>query len=119
MNTPSTRDATWRLIRDDLFDRVRTESDLTALVDRISSRSATPYSEVVRSILGMERIGEEEARELFGRLVEHWRTLSRSLGRVVNVRVAALDLVTMGPARVGAKSEARPIVVTPSLLEKA
>jgi diguanylate cyclase (GGDEF)-like protein len=108
------REATWRLIRDDLFDRIRTESDLDALVARIATRSSAPYSEVVRGILGLNEIAEAEARELYKHLVEHWRRLSRSLGRVVHVRVAALDLVTMRPG-----SQARPIVVTPSLLDKA
>ncbi len=127
MHTPSPtsephardRDATWRLIRDDVFDRIRSEEDLDALVSRFAARSATPYADVVCRILGMEELAEDEARAFYKRLVEHWRRLSRSLGRAVHLRVAALDLATMLPVRVGAPSAARPIVVTPSLLEKA
>ncbi|HEY8073870.1 MAG TPA: GGDEF domain-containing protein [Labilithrix sp.] len=113
------RDATWRLIRDDVFDRIRSEEDLDALVVRFTARSATPYSDVVRRLLGMEELSEEEAHAFYKRLVDHWRRLSRSVGRAVHPRVAALDLVTLRPARVGSPSATRPIVVTPSLIEKA
>jgi diguanylate cyclase (GGDEF)-like protein len=117
---PRNREATWRLIRDDVFDRIRTEEDLAALVTRFAARSPTPYADVVRRVLGMEEIAETEAHAFYRRLVEHWRRLSRSLGRAVHLRVAALDLLTLGPARIGGtRSETRPIVVTPSLLEKA
>jgi diguanylate cyclase (GGDEF)-like protein len=116
---PQEREATWRLIRDDPFDRVRNEADLDALVTRLAARSETPYADVLRRMLGMEELAEADARALFRRVVEHWRRLSRSLGRAVHVRVAALDLLTMHPERVRTASSARPIVVTPSLLEKA
>lgn len=106
-------EAAWQLIRDDVFDRVRTDAELLALVDRVAAKSATPYADILRRMVGMEDMSESEARVLFRRIVEHRASLSRALGRTVHVRVAALDLLTLRHPRASA------IVVSPALLEKA
>lgn len=105
-------DAAWQLLRDDPFVRIRTDEELEALVAEAAERSATPFSDVLRRMLGMERLGEEEARSMFRRVVEHRRRISRALGRPVHVRVAALDLLTT-------QRDESPLVVTPSMLERA
>lgn len=110
-------EAAWQLLRDDVFDRIRTDHELERILSSFASESASPHAELVRRMLGME-MPEREARAFYRRLVDHWRELSHSLGRPVHVRVAALDLLTLSPDRDG-RLESRPIVVTPSLLEKA
>jgi diguanylate cyclase (GGDEF)-like protein len=113
-------EAAWQLIRDDLFDRGASDAELEALVTKFAAKTATPYAEVVRRLLG-EDMGEPAARTLFRRILGHRATLSKALDRPVHVRVAALDLLTMGtmggsrPARY----ESRAILVSPALLEKA
>ena len=105
-------DAAWQLLRDDPFVRIRTDEELEKLVAEAAERSATPFSDVLRRMLGMERLGEEEARAMFRRVVEHRRRMARALGRPVHVRVAALDLLTT-------QRDESPLVVTPSMLERA
>jgi diguanylate cyclase (GGDEF)-like protein len=111
-------EAARQLLRDDVFDRIRSEEELERLLSRFAESSSAPHAEVVRRMVGMD-LSEGEARGLYRRILEHRRELSRSLGRPVHVRVAALDLLTMTPDRGTKRPDSRPIVVTPSLLEKA
>jgi diguanylate cyclase (GGDEF)-like protein len=60
---------------------------------------------------------EAEATGFFRRVVEHRRALSDQLGRGVDVRVAALDLITTTSRPV--RHDSRPILVTRSFLERA
>lgn len=114
---PREADAAWQLIRDDdLFDRIGTDAELEALVARFDATSATPHADVLRRMLGMDPMTEAAARVFFRRIVDHRRRMSEALGRAVHVRVAALDLLTMHPAR---RLDSRPILVTPTVLEKA
>jgi diguanylate cyclase (GGDEF)-like protein len=113
------RSGTFDLLRDDLFDRIRSEADLDALVQRVASSSATPYADLVRRMVGMEGLDENDARAFFRRIVDHWRRLARTLGRAVHIRVAALDLLTHRATRTGIRRDSRPILVTPSMLERA
>ncbi len=110
-------EAAWELLREDPLDGGGSDAELATLVAEAAARSATPYVDVLRRIVGMEELEESEARAMFGRVVEHRRGLEKTLGRAVHVRVAALDLLSMQPARV--RQDSRPIVVSPSLLEKA
>jgi diguanylate cyclase (GGDEF)-like protein len=114
-------EAAWQLLRDDPFDRLRSDDELDALVRETASKSATPYSDVLRRMLGMDELEEAAARVFYRRVIEHRRRLSKALGRDVHVRVAALDMLTIGPST-GARRDnrdSRPIMVTPQLLEKA
>jgi diguanylate cyclase (GGDEF)-like protein len=109
-------EAAWQLIHDDLFDRANSDAELEEIVERLSAKTARPYSEVIQRMLGMEGVGENEARGFFRRILEHRSQMSKALGRAVHVRVAALDLLTM---RSSARHESRAILVSPSLLERA
>ena len=93
----------------------------TAVVDLadIAARSVTPYTEVLRRLVGVEDMTEPEARAFLERVLAHRRTLSASLGRGVHLRVAALDALTMRPQTRSTRKDSHPIVVTPHLLERA
>ena len=110
-------EAAWQLLRDDLFDRAVSDADLEALVAELAAKTATPYAEVIRRLLG-EDMGEVPARALFRRILEHRAALSKALRRPVHARVAALDLRTMSSSR-APRFESRAILVSPALLEKA
>lgn len=109
--------AAWQLIRDDAFDRASTDEELEDILARFTGESATPFAEVLRSMVGLE-LAESDAKTLFGRVLEHRRSLSQALGRAVHVRVAALDLLTLKP-HTAKRRDSQPILVTPSLLERA
>lgn len=111
-------EAAWQLIREDVFDRVTTDQELEAVLRKIAAKAAAPHAEILRRLLGMEVISEAAARTLFRRIVEHRASMMKALGRSVHVRVAALDLITMRGAHT-LRSDSRPIVVSPALLEKA
>jgi diguanylate cyclase (GGDEF)-like protein len=115
---PEDSTGTWRLIRDEFFDRIQTDEELLAVVERLAARLSTPYSELLRRLLGMD-VDETEGRALFRHMLEHRRELSEALGRPVHVRVAALDLFASGRGQGAMHFVSRPIVVSPSLLERA
>jgi len=48
----------WQLIHDDPFDRVRTDEDVGAVVAAFAARSATPYAEVLRRLVGIEDVDD-------------------------------------------------------------
>jgi diguanylate cyclase (GGDEF)-like protein len=104
----------WQLIHDDWLARIASEEELDALVKNLARTSRTPNADVVRGLVGMS-LSESEAKSFVDRLGPHLQTMTRALGRRVHARVAALDLLTTRPPK---KSES-PIVVTPSLLERA
>jgi diguanylate cyclase (GGDEF)-like protein len=109
----------WQLIHDDPFDTPISEEDLEAVVATFAERSATPYIDVLRRLVGIEDMSETEARSFFRRVVDHRRELVQTLGRAVHVRVAALDLLTTRAAKAGSRRDSHPLIVTPSFLEKA
>jgi diguanylate cyclase (GGDEF)-like protein len=115
----SDRDATWKLLRDDVFDRIHSEVDLDALIVRLAAQSDSPRADVLRRLVGMDDLPEDNATIILQRIVDHWKRLNTRLGRNVHIRVAALDLLTYRPARIGVRRDSRPIVVTPSMLERA
>lgn len=119
MNHPQNDTEAWQLIHDDPFDRATSDHDIERVVSAVAARSATPYTEVLRRLVGVEDMTEVEARSFFGDVVEHRRELVTALGRSVHIRVAALDLLTTRPLKSGARHDSHPIIVTPSLLEKA
>jgi diguanylate cyclase (GGDEF)-like protein len=109
----------WQLIHDDPFDRTTTDEQIEAVVASFAARSPTPYSEVLRRLVGIDEMSEPDARTFFQRVLDHRRELSAALGRAVHLRVAALDAVTMLPASTRTRHDSHPIIVTPSLLERA
>lgn len=109
----------WQLIHDDPFDHTTTDLQIEAAVTAIAARSTTPYAEVLRRLVGIEGMAEPEARAFFRRVLDHRRALSVTLRRSVHVRVAALDVLTMLPSTTRTRHDSRPILVTPSLLERA
>jgi diguanylate cyclase (GGDEF)-like protein len=122
MQQPSAQNDTeqaWQLIHDDPFDRTTTDEQIAALVASFAARSEAPYSEVLRRLVGIDEMSEPEACTFFQRVLEHRRELSAKLGRAVHLRVAALDALTMLPASAQARHDSHPIIVTPSLLERA
>lgn len=119
MNHPQNDTEAWQLIHDDPFVRILSEEDIARVVSTIAARSATPYTEVLRRLVGVEDMTEAEARSFFGAVLEHQREIAHALGRSVHIRVAALDLLTTRPLKAGARHDSHPIIVTPSLLEKA
>ena len=116
----------WQLIHDDPFDRAVSEDEIARVVRAVAARSATPYTEVLRRLVGVDDMNELEAQTFFARVVEHRRAMALALGRSIHIRVAALDLLTTrssstgtGGRSSGIRRDSRPIIVTPSLLEKA
>lgn len=77
----------------DLFPKIRTDEQLRELVFEVARRSAEPFRLLVESLSG-QRVGEDEARKLWGAFVGHRRELTAMLGRPVHLRVAALDWLT-------------------------
>ena len=123
---PSTRgDAdtrAWQLIHDDPFDGAMTEAQIAGVVSSVAARSATPHVEVLRRLAGIDDMSELEAKAFFERVVVNRRAMAQALGRAIHIRVAALDLLTtraLAPSGGGQRRDSRPIIVTPSLLEKA
>ncbi len=109
----------WQLIHDDPFVRATNSQDVERVVMAVAARSATPYMELLRSLVGVDDLTETQARSFFRAVVGHQSAMAAALHRPVHVRVAALDLLTTKPPKAGARSDGHPIVVTPSLLEKA
>ena len=115
----------WQLIHEDPFDQATSDERINRAVAAIIASSASnassvaPYTDVLRRLVGVEDMNEAEAHAFFGRVVAHRHTLSTTLGRPVHIRVAALDLLTARPANSRGRRDSRPIIVTPSLLEKA
>jgi diguanylate cyclase (GGDEF)-like protein len=117
----------WQLIHDDPFDRAFSEDEIARVVRSVAARSEAPYTEVLRRLVGVDDMNEDEAQAFFARVVEHRRAMAMALGRSIHIRVAALDLLTTGSpstspaAGSGAtrRRDSHPIIVTPSLLEKA
>ena len=109
----------WQLIHDDPFDGATSDEEIASVVSVIAARSAEPYTEVVRRLAGVEETNEHEAQVFFERVLEHRRDLSVALGRAVHLRVAALDALTLLPTTCRTRRDSHPIIVTPSLLERA
>jgi len=124
---PSTRGEAdtraWQLIHDDPFDRATSDDEIARVVKSLVARGATPYIEVLRRLVGIDDMNELEAQTFFGRVVEHRRVMAQALGRAIHIRVAALDLLTTRSTststNTGGRRDSHPILVTPSLLEKA
>ncbi len=119
MQHPQNDTEAWQLIHEDPFDQAMSDERIERVVSVISARSAAPYTELLRRLVGIEDMSEVEAHAFFRRVVQHRRTLSAALGRPVHIRVAALDLLTARPTKSTARRDSHPIIVTPSLLEKA
>ncbi|CAN5925457.1 hypothetical protein BH11MYX4_BH11MYX4_03560 [soil metagenome] len=109
----------WQLIHDDPFDQTASDAQIAAVVASIAARSVAPYTEVMRRLVGVDGMDEGEAREFFERVLEHRRELSSTLGRAVHLRVAALDALTLRPSSRRTRRDSHPIIVAPSLLERA
>jgi diguanylate cyclase (GGDEF)-like protein len=112
--------AAWQLLRDDVLERIVDDGELHRLVAERAARSSEPYAEVLRLMLGMS-LPEEEAHDMFSRVLEHRHEMEKALGRALHVRVAALDLLLSRPQarRSGRERDSRPIMVAAELLERA
>jgi diguanylate cyclase (GGDEF)-like protein len=115
---------TWQLIHDDPFEKTVSDEDIEGVVAAFAARSTTPYTEVLRRLVGIEDKSEADAELFFRRVMAHRRELAHVLGRSVHVRVAALDVLTNPSPRERsepgmASANRHPIVVTPSFLERA
>ena len=117
-------EAAWQLIRDDQLDRILDDAELETIVQERARTSDEPHADLLQLMLGTS-LREPEARSLFRRVLSHRRDLSQKLGRLVHVRVAALDLLTQPGAResrtnrVAKRTPSVPIMVAPDLLAQA
>ena len=109
----------WQLIHDDPFDGATSDEQIASVVAGFSARSVEPYTDILGRLVGVEDTSEHEAQVFFERVVEHRRELSEALGRAVHLRVAALDALTLRPVTRRTRHDSHPIIVTPSLLERA
>jgi diguanylate cyclase (GGDEF)-like protein len=111
--------AAWQLIHDDVFDRVLDDVELDRWVFERSEVSEQPHADLIRLMLGMS-MSEDEAHGFFGRVLEHRREMADALGRVVHVRVAALDLLTSTKDKdTRSQRQSHPIMVAPEFFERA
>lgn len=117
-------EAAWQLIRDDQLDGILDDAALETLLAQRAMTSDEPHADILQLMLGTS-LREGEARALFRRVLEHRRDLSQKLGRLVHVRVAALDLLTQPGARpsrtnrYAKRTPSVPIMVAPDLLAQA
>ena len=109
----------WQLIHDDPFDGTTSDEEIAAVVATIAARNTEPFMEVMRRLVGVEEMNEHEAQIFFERVLQHRRELSEALGRAVHLRVAALDALTLRPVTRSTRHDSHPIIVTPSMLERA
>ena len=109
----------WQLIHDDPFDGATSDGQIASVLAGFSARSAEPYTDILGRLVGVEDTSEHEAQVFFERVLEHRRELSEALGRAVHLRVAALDALTLRPVTRRTRHDSHPIIVTPSLLERA
>ena len=114
MQHPQNDTEAWQLIHDDPFDQATSDERINRAVAAIAARSGSPYTELLRRLVGVEDMNEVEAHAFFRRVVEHRRTLSTTLGRPVHIRVAALDLLTARPTTNERRGQARAATATRS-----
>jgi diguanylate cyclase (GGDEF)-like protein len=112
---------TRQLIHDDPFDKAVSDEQIEAIRKSFAARTSTPHTEMLLRLVGIEDLDEPDAKTFFERVIGHRREIVKALGRPVHLRVAALDLVTSRPLkRKGSdRCDSHPIIVTPSLLERA
>lgn len=123
---PESANTAWQLIREDVFeDHIGLDdAELERLVLERAKTSSEPHADLIRLMIGTS-LREEQAKAMWTRSLEHRRELSAVLGRAVHVRVAALDLLTLQRSAASstkspdAPDDSRPIMVAPSLLERA
>ena len=113
-STPTSAFALRGLLESDLFDRIRSDEDLMALVRRVAKRQAAPYAFLLHALVGTEAtLSEDEARRTWLEAVAHRRVLAAVLQRPVHLRVALLDLLTLRKTPIRT-----PKLVAPRLLER-
>lgn len=80
------------LLTKDPFRFTRSDADLRQLEQARRRAGATPYTDLLRALLGTGySFGEAGARRLWKDLVAHRRMLSTRIGRPIPLRAAALD----------------------------
>jgi diguanylate cyclase (GGDEF)-like protein len=114
-------DQTRQLIHDDPFDKAVTDEEIERVRAAFAARTSTPHQEMLVRLVGIEDLDEPEAKTFFERVLSHRQEIVKALSRPVHLRVAALDLVTSRPLkkRGADRCDSHPIIVTPSLLERA
>jgi len=85
------------LLKHDLFAGVRTQKEFNALFARAVETVPKPYALLLFRLIGYDPLmKEDKARRLWGEIIAHRAELVSKLGRPVHLRVAALDLVSLG-----------------------
>lgn len=80
------------LLTKDPFRFTRSDADLRQLEQARRRAGATPYTDLLRALLGTsDSFGEAGARRLWKDIVAHRRMLSTRVGRPMPLRAAALD----------------------------
>lgn len=113
---------TRQLLHEDPFEKTVTDEDIARVAALFVAESATPYTDMLRRLVGIEDLSEPEAKKFWHRVLAHREEFLEALGRPVHPRVAALDLLTSRPPPkrgAGKRCDSHPIIVTPSMLEKA
>lgn len=104
------------LLKKDLFAGIRSADELEALVSRAVATVPKPYAMLLCRLLGYHPMHDQDrAAAFWSEIVAHRADLAKKLGRDVNLRVAAMDLIALGqaPAELGA-----PIVLGPRVVRK-
>jgi len=110
-----------QLLQEDPFEKTVSDEDIARVTALFVAQSSTPYTDMLRRLVGLEDLTEGEAKEFWDRVLTHRAEFLAALGRPVHPRVAALDLLTSRPPKRGAgeRCDSHPIIVTPSMLERA
>jgi len=69
------------------------DEQLTRLVVATARSSPAPFATLLAQLFGSPRLNERLARDVWSRAVDHRRRLGEALGRPIDLRVAALDLL--------------------------
>jgi hypothetical protein len=104
------------LLKKDLFAGIRSAEQLEALVTRAVTTVPKPYAMLLCRLLGYHPMHDQDrAAAFWAEIVAHREDLAQRLGREVNLRVAAMDLIALGlaPAELGT-----PIVLGPRVVRK-
>ncbi len=104
------------LLEKDLFSGVRTNEDLEAIFSKAMKTVPKPYALMLCRLLGYHpHNAEKEARAFWVEILAHRGELAEKLGRPVHLRVAALDLISLGRAP---SAFGWPILVGPRVLRR-
>lgn len=85
-----------RLLSQDLFRTIRTDSQLAALEREVAHEHDNPYRHLLNALLGSgNKTTERAAASIWKNVLEHRRALRTRLERNISLRVAAMDWLYM------------------------